>query len=368
MKPALLSQSAWTYRTDAAIQWLRRSIAVTGGRGSAHSYSPLWGWARAYPETTGYLLPTLLHFADIKKDDSLRQLAYACADWLCKVQLPEGAFPAGLVGRSEPSVFNTSQILFGLVKIDKKILAEEYFLSLFPNARDLHSSLEKSVRWLLNNLDGGGVWRKAAYVPGYVPSYYTRAVWGVLTANRLLQWPELSDRMRQSLRYYATRFQEDGTVSDWGFRPGEPAFTHTLAYTLEGFIESALLLGEKEILNQVIRSAGILLRIRQEQGKTAGRYGSRWRGDYSFRCPAGNAQLSVLFYRLWQITGEESFRLGSYLFLREIIEFQRLGKNPNTYGGLPGSIPLWGPYLRFRYPNWGVKFFLDAMANWRNDE
>lgn len=364
----LLSKSAWNLRTDAALQWLCRSIAATGGQGSAHSYSPVLGWSKAYPETTGYLIPTLLCFADLKKDDSLRRLAYNCADWLCAVQLPDGAFPAGLAGRNDPSVFNSSQILFGFAKIDEEILAEEND-SLFFNKKNLwHSALSQAAHWLLRVLDADGVWRQAAYVPGFVPTYYTRAVWGVLVANRQLQWPGLPGRMRQALRFYATRFQEDGTVSDWGFRVGRQAFTHTIAYTLEGFLESALLLGEKEIMDQVVRSATILLRIRQERGKTAGRYGPGWRGDYSFRCLTGNVQLSMLFYRLWQVTGEEHFRMGSYIFLREILEFQHLGKNPDTYGALPGSAPFWRPYMRFRYPNWGVKFFLDAMANWSNED
>lgn len=367
MKPALLSQSAWIRRTDAALHWLQRSIEVTGRQGSAHSYSPVFGWNKAYPETTGYLIPTLLYFADLKQDDSLRQMAFSCVAWLRTVQFPDGAFSAGLVGSKERSVFNTSQILFGLLEVDKKILAEENKTTILNSSSTSSSALERAVQWLLSVLDDDGVWRKAAYMPGFVPSYYTRAVWGVLRANQLLQWPGLPDQMRQALRFYATRFQKDGTVSDWGFRAGAPAITHTIAYTLEGFLESALLLGEQEIVERVIQSAGILLRIRRERGKTAGKYGPGWQGDYSFRCPTGNAQLSVLYYRLWQISGSESFRLGSYMFLREILAFQQLRKGPDTYGALPGSVPLWGPYLRFRYPNWGVKFFLDAMANW-NDE
>ncbi|MEQ1744699.1 MAG: hypothetical protein ABMA02_04690 [Saprospiraceae bacterium] len=78
--------------------WLRRSIKATGGNGSAHSYSPVFGWARAYPETTGYLIPTLLHCADFLQDDALRVLANQCQDWLLSIQLPGGAWAGGLAG------------------------------------------------------------------------------------------------------------------------------------------------------------------------------------------------------------------------------------------------------------------------------
>jgi len=30
-------------------------------------------------------------------------------------------------------------------------------------------------------------------------------------------------------------------------------------------------------------------------------------------------------------------------------------------GAIAGSYPLWGRYLRWRYPNWAAKFFLDAL-------
>ena len=350
----------WTQRTDAALSWLRRSITATKNQGSAHSYSPLWGWAKAYPETTGYLIPTLLRFADIKQEDSLRQLAYGCADWLCRIQLPNGAFAGGMVGRTNPSVFNTSQILFGFAKLDEEILAEENKSQLTQNADHWRPAMERAVRWLLTVLESDGAWRQAAYMPGFVPTYYTRAVWGVLEANRHLQWPDVPEKMRGALRYYAERFQADGTLLHWGFRPGKSAFTHTIAYTLQGFLESALLLGEAAIVDRVVYAAEKLMVERKKAGRTAGRYGAGWRGDYSFRCLTGNAQLSILFQRLWQITGEVKFRRAAEDFLSEIVDFQYFGKNPNIRGALPGSAPLWGPYLRFRYPNWGVKFFLDA--------
>ncbi len=30
-------------------------------------------------------------------------------------------------------------------------------------------------------------------------------------------------------------------------------------------------------------------------------------------------------------------------------------------GGVPGSNPIWGWYLRLTYPNWAAKFFADAL-------
>jgi len=319
----------------AAITWLCRSIEATGNRGSAHSYSPLFGWAKAYPETTGYLIPTLLRYADILQDDTLRNLAESCRNWLLHIQLPNGAWASGVAGGKKPSVFNTAMILGGMAS---------------PPA------------WLLSELSPDGAWRSAAYVPGFVPSYYTYAVWSLLEAGGRSGLSEVPDRMRTALRYYARRFRPDGTVADWGLTPGDWAFTHTIAYTLQGFLESALLLGEQEILEKTLNAADRLEAEFERSGRIAGCYGLGWKGDYSFTCPVGNAQLSIFFRRIREITGAEKFDRAAEFSLREALRFQHFGKKPDTHGALPGSAPFWGPYLRWRYPNWGAKFLLDALA------
>lgn len=353
----------WALRTDAALAWLRRSIEATGGQGSSHSWSPLFGWAKAYPETTGYLIETLLDYATIKKDESLRKLAFQCANWLVSIQLPDGAFPGLLAGNKIPSVFNTAQILFGLAKV---AATPPHPFVPAPPPDTIKEALSRALTWLTSVLEPDYSWRKYAYVADFTPSYYTRAVWGVLKANEVLQQPDIQEAMRNALHFYAERFLPNGAVRDWGFWPEKPAFTHTIAYTLEGFLESAILLDEKEILVKEILAGEQLLAVRQKAGgHTAGRYDEHWRGDYSFLCVTGNCQLSIFYHRLWEITGEEKFREAARSFLAEIIGFQKLGSNTNTHDALPGSAPMWGPYLRFRYPNWGVKFFLDAMATLR---
>ncbi len=297
----------WQMRTDAALAWLRRSIAVHGGQGSAHSYSPLFGWAKAYPETTGYLIPTLLDYAELKKNEGLRQDAASCAQWLCAIQLPTGAFPGLLVGHTQPSVFNTAQILFGLTRMFEETGEEKYLLA-----------IERATFWLCSLLETDGSWRQAAYVPGFVPSYYTRAVWGVLRANQVLQSQEIDTVMRRALHFYAGRFLPDGMVRDWGFWPDKAAFTHTMAYTIEGFLESALLLNEPDMLDKTISSAEIFWSVVEKKGRTAGRYDTNWRGDYLFRCLTGNAQWSIIFQRLFVLKQEERYRSAARFLLNEI--------------------------------------------------
>ncbi len=327
---------------DLALDWLRQAFTATGGRGFAHSYRPLSGWAKAYPETTGYLIETLLRYSARRGEADLRRMAEASADWLCAIQRPDGAFPALLAGNPNPSVFNTAQILFGLTQTDRKTAAL------------------RARNWLVGALESDGSWRQAAYQPGFTPSYYTRAVWGVLYSLETWPQPEIQEAMRRALRFYANRILPNGAVADWGFFPNRPAFTHTLAYTLEGFLESALLLAEPEILDKTGRAMEALAERIRKDGRLAGRYDLQWRGDFSFQCLPGLAQCSLLFARWYALHGQPHCRALSVQLLETLLPHQYVRGPAGVRGAIAGSAPIWGPYLRFRFPNWGVKFLLDA--------
>lgn len=336
----------WEMRSRLALDWLHRSFAATGGRGFSHSYHPLFGWAKAYPETSGYLLPTLLDYAAVFHDPSLVELAEKCCEWLISIQLPGGAFPGLLAGSKTPSVFNTSQILFGLSAMGKQAEA----------------ALESAVNWLLDQREPAGYWIKHAFVKGYSPAYYSRLIWAMLEANKKLQVADCETFMGQSLSWYTHQYLLDSNPSRWSFSSNETAYTHTIAYTLEGFWEAGQLLDQTRIQELVIQNADTLLKEREKAGgRTAGRYGAGWKGDFHFICVTGNAQLSVLYHKLYLGTGFEKYRTASLELLSEILPAQKMAGRPAIKGALPGSMPFWGGYLPFRYPNWATKFFLDAL-------
>jgi hypothetical protein len=227
-----------------------------------------------------------------------------------------------------------------------------------PNQAAFYTATQRASNWLLEQLEPDFSWKKHAYVPGFTPAYYSRAVQGLLYANQVLHLPEITRAIRPAMQYYAAAFNVHKSFNDWGFRPGSAAFTHTIAYTLEGFWESAVMLQAPQIQQQVKAVADHFLDIRaQNAGKTAGRYTSDWRGDYSFICVCGHAQLSVFFQKLYVATGNEKYKAASRELLMETLTCQNL----TFSGGLPGSKPFWGAYMPFSYPNWAAKFFLDAM-------
>ena len=348
MAHVLLTETEFRRRTQAALGWLQRSMDVHGGKGSsAHLF--FGKWAPAYPETTGYLIETLLDYGRYLGEPQWLDYARGCGEWLLEVQHPDGSFPALYANSGKPSVFNTGMILFGLTR-----------LHLEENAGRNLPAIKKAVDWLLAEQAPDGSWPGHGYVDGFVPSYYTRAVWGVLIANQVLKDPAVEDAMRKALRFYAGRIQENGFVAHWGFHPGKPAFTHTIAYTWRGFWESALLLGEKDILPRIPQGMDTLAGLRDSNGDLPGRLDVQGIPDHSFSCLTGNVQLSVLASRIFRYTGEKRYGQMAFDFFEQSARRQVLRERSAYHGGIAGSYPLWGSYQRLRYPNWGVKFFLDA--------
>lgn len=333
----------------AALNWIARSIDANEGRGSsAHLF--LGNWSPPYPETTGYLIETLLDYAAFLGEPRWRDYALQCGQWLLSVQHADGSFPSLYANSGQPSIFNTGMILFGLVRLHE-IEEEKY-----------SAPLRRATAWMLSQLEDDGSWAGYSYVPGFIPSYYTRAVWGVLKAGRALGDPAAGAAMDKAFSFYAGRFEENGFVKHWGFHPSKPAFTHTIAYTWRGFWEAAHLLQRQDILPKVQQGLAVL----GEMEPLPGRIATDGSPDFSFSCLTGNAQLSVLATRIFEHTGDERFLKMAERFFVETADHQVKRTKSVYYGGIAGSQPLWGPYQRMRYPNWAVKFFLDAcLLLWR---
>ncbi len=337
---------------DATIQWIMRSFQATGYKGSAHSYS-YWlnagdGWAKAYPETTGYLLETLLAYSkntSLPANDLIRQQAY----WLLSTQLDSGAFPSGKYyskGPKKPSIFNTGQILFGLYT-GYELTAEPVFFN----------QMERAVQWLLDQRNPDGSWSAFAWKEDYSPAYYSRVIWPILkVASISKKKAQLYTSLEPTMEHYLAYQKENGTFMNWGFQKGYPAFTHTIAYTLRGWLETYLILKQERFLQAVIRTSDALLLILEKNKRLAGSYNEDWQGDDRFICVTGHIQLAIVLFKLHKITGEGRYKKASTLLFHTLLPYILLKRHR---GGIPGSIPFYGKYNPLRYPNWAAKFFVD---------
>ena len=346
-----LSDSEFNLRCNAALDWIIKSLNHNGGNGSSAYYSnlyPPFGWSKAYPETTGYLIPTLIDYDELYPELKLLDKSIQCGDWICSLAFENGALPGGLEGSKNESIFNTGQMLIGLNSIYSLTKDVKYF-----------KIIDSAVNWLCQNLEENGSWKNYAYIEGYVPSYYTRVVWPVLASNKFIKSDEITLLMRKALKFYEKKINKNLSITDWGFKKGEKAFTHTIAYTLRGFFESSVILENDNLLNRTIDICEKLLKISAFKGRLAGRYSNTWKGDYNFICLTGNAQLSILFTKIFSINNDVRFLNAALFYMEPVLKAQVL-KNNYKYGAISGSSPFYGRYLTLRYPNWATKFFLDA--------
>src|SRR5947199_9614438 len=105
----------------AALEWVERAQNATGAGGFARGYSLAWspyfksrGWQPAYPETTGYIIPTLYEAARRLNRPDLGSRAERAARWEVEIHLPSGAVRGGVVGqRTAPAVFDTGPVRVG---------------------------------------------------------------------------------------------------------------------------------------------------------------------------------------------------------------------------------------------------------------
>src|SRR5205814_5170612 len=72
------------------LAWLRRAQDACGGRGVSAAYRLGYGWEAPYPETSGYIISTLLASARYFENASDADRALAIGDWELEIQAPSG--------------------------------------------------------------------------------------------------------------------------------------------------------------------------------------------------------------------------------------------------------------------------------------
>lgn len=347
-------------RADLAIGFLVRAIEACGGQGAATYYSrfycPRRGWFWPYPETTGYIIPTLLEYAAFANRPELAELAVRQADWILSLQYENGALPGGHVAHGQkrpPSIFNTGQMILGLVAAADHTGDQKYL-----------ESASRAAHWLAGEADEKeGTWTSHGFSSEKRPSYYTRVCWPMLEVFARTGETPIRAAALRVLGTIRSWQLPGGGFPGWMFEAGKAGYTHTVAYVLRGFLESARILGnDGESFERAAYKCAEELRRRMElRGKLAGAYHSDLQGVYWYTCLTGNCQIAIIWMLIYQRTGDARFLSAALKALQFVIDKQRVRPlDQNLRGAIAGSSPIWGRYLTLRYPNWAAKFFVDA--------
>ena len=358
------SQSSDEAHLRGAMDWLCRAQDVTACGGVSAGYSLVGGWRPPYPETTGYIIGTFLQYAALTGEADYTERALKMGDWELDIQLSTGAVRGGQGVNEYPIVFNTGQVVLG-------------WTSLYESTR-LPRFLEgaaKAAEWLISIQDPDGKWSAYTY-NGFPHTYHTRVCWALLRVYSLTQDEKYLDAAEANLSWTLSKVSDNGWIRNMSMSSLEDrtALTHTIAYTLRGLLESSSFLSEAIRLRslEVVEKAAIRLLREYELRKSnpysvpdylQATFDDNWRPVGSHSCLTGNAQIAIVWMKLFNMNGDGRLLNGALKLVDQLKGKQLLrnGFNSDIRGAIPGSHRLWGAYQSWSYPNWATKFFADAI-------
>lgn len=240
-------------KSDLVLQWVKDHILPKGGVEAWH------GYGKAYPEISGYIIPTLLKYG-------CRQEADRLADWLVQTQNPDGSWN-GIDGKH--ATFDTAAIVEGLDAVDRWDAAKRGREFIASQLRANHH---------LSRYPGD---------TGRAQCYMARAAWVLGDKKALAVWMP---------------------VGAWDGAWGEVQRPHYIAYLLEGLLNAGYGASVRMILEASVNAVG-------QDGIMPfwARDGWNWAGATDY---CATAQFAWLYARVGMAS--EANRLG--LALEKVIE------------------------------------------------
>jgi hypothetical protein len=338
----------------AAVGWLHRAQDANGDGGVSHSYLLGKGWMRSYPETTGYIIPTLLNWSASTGDADSRRRALDMARWELQVQQQSGAIPNLTDG--QPVVFDTGQVLFGWLSAHGAT----------GEASFVHAA-RRGGDWLLAVLDADGVWRHSGDAGGPGRTYNVCVAWALLALTEASGEPRYGDAVRRFLAWTLEQEREHGWFERNCLNDDTAPLLHTIAYTARGQLECGVRLGDAALVAAASRTAAALAAQVDARGRLAGRFARGWRPAARWACLTGMAQMSIVWRRLQELQAVSDTEAATGVAAaRRVNDFlcrtqDRSAANVGLRGGIRGSYPIQGDYGRYRVLNWATKYFIDAL-------
>lgn len=336
------------------VAWLGRAqdCSASADGGVARDYSLIKGWATSYPETTGYIIPTMLAYSNEYNAPEAKERAIRMLDWIVDIQLRDGGFQGGKIDAHPivPVTFNTGQILLGLAagaaNVDTRYL----------------EPMHRAATWLVNSQDDDGCWRQypTPFAAPGLKSYETHVAWGLFEAARVAPEMGYGEAGLANVRWALRKQNDNGWFSHCCLSDPDRPLTHTIGYVLRGILEAWRYSNDSVYLDAARKTADKLLTTLKPNGWLPGRLSADWSPAVSWVCLTGSVQNAHCWMMLYQATGELRYldaarRVNA--FVRRTIQ---LNGSPEICGAVKGSFPVDGAYGRYEYLNWAVKFAVDA--------
>jgi len=342
---------------EAAAGWLARAQDAQRDGGVSGRYHLGRGWSSSYPETTGYIVPTMLALESQARLAGFHERAGRCIEFLLGTQLECGGFPGMEIAqnRDVPSIFNSAQILNGLTAWHRATGDDTVLLA-----------ATRAADWLTAEQDADGAWRRHLYGSGRTYTYMAHAGCWVAEFGAHTGERHYLDAARRHLQWVLSHVDDStGWIDDCGFDDGSgerAAVTHTIAYTIWGVLMMSHILGDQRGMAVARRAARAVARRLGLSKWLPGRLDARWRPAASYACLTGNAQMALIWLELHRIEGDPAL-VNAALRAIDLVKRAQVmrSSDPGLLGGVAGSDPMWGKYIELAVPNWAAKFFIDAL-------
>ena len=262
-----------------SLAWIGRAQdnSPSADGGVARHYCLITGWGASYPETTGYIIPTIIREAQAAGDTELLQRAQQDAGLAGQHTDAGRRFRGGVTsdGPAVPVTFNTGQILMGLAAGVRQF---------GPAYRP---AMIAAADWLVQTQDGDGCWRKHA-TPFAKPGekvYETHVSWGLYEAARVEPGRGYAEAATKNLAWALSHQRDNGWFESCCLTDPVNPLTHTIGYALRGLVEGYLFTRDSRILDKANKTAEGALVALQPDGFLPGRLDSQWRGAVSMVLP-----------------------------------------------------------------------------------
>ena len=352
------------HRTDAyltaVVDWVGRAQDAWPGGGVSSRYDlRARRFLTPYPETTGYLIPSMLDVSRRRGDAAPADRCRRAADWLVRRQAADGSVDCGFTDESAPAdervviLFDCGAILQGFVAMYQHTRADVYA-----------TAAARLAQFLVDRQRPGGDWNELLYLP-YFGSHNALVAYALIAAGKALNRVDFVESGMKCLDAIRPNILSNGFIKGCHFTAsptGTSAFLQPLAYTVEGFFRSGVLLNRDDYLD----AAAVTLRKLQrrfeiDRAMLASHYDEQWRPASQYSALDADCQIAMLWFLLSQASGDLRFA-NSALKMMDLIRgrIDMTTSHDGVRGGVPGSFPIQGDNQRHTCINWAAKYFIDA--------
>jgi len=333
--------------------WFKHNQSVMEDKGFGTFYFES-GWTSSYPETTGYIVPTLLEYSQFDNKDEFESIVKDALEWLVSIQKPSGGWQSGYVHQNgDEIVFNTGQVLRGLTAGFNHFKEKKYL-----------DCAIKACEWLVSIQNENGSFDKNVYLDR-VRVYDSYVVAPMLEVYNLSKIESFKTCAVKNIEWIIREKQLDnGWFQDCDntIHKNDKPILHTISYTIDGILDCGIYLNNSDFIEAATIPADVLLNKFHKEGGLSGRFDKDWNGSEQL-ITTGCAQISIIWEKLFTLTGDKKYQQGFQNMNKLLVAIHQRDtpETEDTRGAIFGSFPLWGRYESFGCPNWASKYMMDSL-------